>query len=76
MLKAVGCSERNSMTSFISFARRRNHDSSIDSICTRCYQTVASGDTERELETVEESHLCDPNGEFSREHVDSQRGTF
>jgi hypothetical protein len=76
MPKAVGCLGRDSMTSFISFARRRNHDSTIDSICTRCYQTVASADTGSELETVEETHLCDPNGEFSRVHVDSQRGTF
>ena len=64
------------MTSSISFARRRNHDSSIDSICTRCYQTIASAEKVNELETAEENHLCDPDGEASRKYVDSQRGTF
>jgi hypothetical protein len=31
------------MTTFISFARRQNPDSSTDSIYTRCYQTIATG---------------------------------
>lgn len=64
------------MTSFISFARRHNRDLSIDSICTKCYQTVASGKTVRELEDKEENHRCDASGEFGEEHINSQRGTF
>jgi hypothetical protein len=64
------------MTSLVSFARRQNHDSSIDSICTKCYQTIASADSVAELATVEDSHQCDPNGEFNDRHADSQRGTF
>jgi hypothetical protein len=52
------------MTSFVSFARRRNRDSSLDSICTKCYQTVASARYEHELETAEKNHICDPNWMF------------
>ena len=55
----------NDMTTFISFARRRNQDSTVDSICTRCYQTIATGNSEASLETAEEGHTCDPNGEFN-----------
>jgi hypothetical protein len=58
------------MTSFVSFARRQNHDSSIDSICTKCYQTIASADTVSLLAIAEQSHLCDPNGEFTQKHVE------
>jgi hypothetical protein len=63
------------MTPFISFARRANHDSSIDSICTKCYQTVGSADSLNALSPIEEAHLCDPNGEFNRASEASQRGT-
>ena len=47
------------------FVRRRNPDTSIDSICTRCVQTIASAACEAELATREQKHICDPNGEFS-----------
>lgn len=49
------------MTSFVSFARRQNRDDSVDSICTRCYQTVASSSMVKDLAVVEESHVCNPN---------------
>jgi hypothetical protein len=62
------------MTSFISFARRRNRDSSIDSICTKCYQTIASADDASELEIAEKNHLCDPSGEINQQHVDMSQG--
>lgn len=54
------------MTTFVSFARRQNHDSSIDSICTKCYQTVARARTVSELVASEENHRCDPNMESDR----------
>jgi hypothetical protein len=54
------------MTTFVSFARRQNHDSSIDSICTKCYQTVARACTVSELVAPEENHRCDPNMESDR----------
>jgi hypothetical protein len=66
--KAVDSSESATMTSFVSFARRKNHDSSIDSICTKCYQTIASANSAVELNLVEQSHMCDRNGEFNYRH--------
>jgi hypothetical protein len=56
------------MTSSISFARRRNRDSTVDSICTKCYQTIASERDETKLTSAEEGHTCDPYGEFNRQH--------
>jgi hypothetical protein len=47
------------MTSFISFARRRNHDFTIDSIGTKCYQTIACGQINSGLASAEKNHLCD-----------------
>jgi len=57
------------MTTFVSFARRQNHDASIDSICTKCYQTIASADSADQLTSREESHLCDPNEEADRRQM-------
>jgi hypothetical protein len=59
------------MTTFISFARRRNQDSTVDSICTRCYQTIAHAHSEAILTIAEESHACDPNGEYDLQHPNS-----
>jgi hypothetical protein len=64
------------MTTFISFARRRNQDSTVDSICTRCYQTIASGQSDALLAIAEENHSCDPNGEFNRQHSDYWRAAI
>jgi hypothetical protein len=55
------------MTSFISFAHRRNRDSTVDSICTRCYQTIASGQSDSTLKSVEANHLCDSDAESDRQ---------
>ncbi len=60
------------MNAQTSFARRSNRDSSIDSICTRCYQTIASARNETDLTLPETSHSCDPNGEFNYQHFESQ----
>ena len=51
------------MTSFISFARRHNADRTVDSICTRCYQTIGREHNEDTLCSVEQHHSCDPNCE-------------
>jgi len=53
------------VTTFISFARKRNRDTTIDSICTRCYQTIASAHTPSDLEAYEQAHRCDSNGEVN-----------
>ena len=48
------------MTSFIAFARQRRDDSTIDSICTRCCETVATERSEASLEEAERTHYCEP----------------
>src|SRR5277367_3797500 len=53
------------MTTFISFARRRNSDTTIDSICTRCYQTVARAHTPGDLDAYEQVHRCEQNEGFT-----------
>jgi len=40
------------------FVHRRNLDSSYDSICTRCYVTVAKADIETDLLKPEDAHIC------------------
>lgn len=60
------------MTNLLSFARRQNRDASVDSICTRCYQTIASADNASELASLEQSHVCNLNGEFNQQPIDFQ----
>jgi hypothetical protein len=60
------------MTTFISFARRHNADQSIDSICTRCYQTIGREHNEDILNRAEQNHSCDPNGEHLFFYPDTQ----
>jgi hypothetical protein len=64
------------MTSYIAFARRIKQDSTIDSICTKCYQIAASAENEQELLILEKDHVCDPNLASSAKHSDSMQGTF
>ena len=47
------------MTDHASFARRRNPNATIDSICRRCYATVATAQTDAELDIADQSHICD-----------------
>jgi hypothetical protein len=61
------------MITLIPFAHRRNPDASIDSICTTCFQTIASGDREEELIAHEERHSCDPYWHLSRACFDSRQ---
>jgi len=60
------------MTPIHPFARRQNQDSSIDSICASCYQTIASSDstTESTLMSAEQNHVCSPHAEFNYLHWD------
>jgi hypothetical protein len=64
------------MTTFISFARRQNRDATVDSICTRCYQTIASSNNANDLAVHEATHRCDINGEFNQheQEVAAQQG--
>ena len=59
------------MIGILRFARRENGDSTIDSICARCFRTVATERSEANLTVAEEKHYCDPNEEFGFRHKDS-----
>ena len=41
------------------FPHRRNRDGSFDSICKRCFQTIASCSSETALSVAETKHTCD-----------------
>ena len=48
------------MHKLTNFAHRHNSDGSYDSICTKCYATVASAGKEEALSSSESAHVCDP----------------
>ena len=52
------------MATFPPFVRRHNRDSTIDSICTKCFQTIASALCEDDLAAPEQTHVCVPLDEF------------
>ena len=60
------------MTTFISFVRRHNADSTVDSICTRCYQTIGHDEMETALTEAEQSHFCSPTCEYLLLHPQEQ----
>ena len=41
------------------FPHRRNRDGSFDSICKRCFQTIASCMSETALAAAEKEHMCE-----------------
>jgi hypothetical protein len=42
------------------FPHRHNKDGTFDSICPRCYKTVANGQSEVNLAIAEMQHTCHP----------------
>jgi|HubBroStandDraft_1064217.scaffolds.fasta_scaffold2404279_1 hypothetical protein len=40
------------------FPHRHNPDGTIDSICTRCFATVATEARESDLKKAEDAHVC------------------
>ena len=64
------------MTNLVFFTRRWNRDSSIDSICTKCYRTIASANREDELAIREKNHVCDPYEQVIRADADSHPPTW
>ncbi len=47
-----------------SYVHRPNKDGSYDSICTRCFATVASARNEAELTMLESTHTCIPDWHY------------
>jgi hypothetical protein len=43
------------------FYHRKNNAESFDSICGKCFQTVATRNTEEELKAAEDIHVCQPD---------------
>jgi hypothetical protein len=43
------------------FYHRKNDTESFDSICGKCFQTIATRQTEEELKQAEEIHVCQPD---------------
>jgi hypothetical protein len=41
------------------YPHRLNRDGSFDSICLKCFATIANTPTERELKAREKVHTCD-----------------
>jgi hypothetical protein len=66
----------DTMTTTANYFYRENPDSTIDSICPRCFQTIASGQILDELKGVEEEHRCSSLEELHRQYVDSERSIF
>jgi hypothetical protein len=54
------------MVLFGDFARRANPDSTIDLICTKCFQTIAQGKNDMNVEDVLKKHKCEPLSEVHR----------
>jgi hypothetical protein len=48
------------MSPFEQFAHRENGDGTIDSICSRCFVTIANALNEADLKRAETRHICDP----------------
>ncbi len=42
------------------FPHRHNKDGSFDSICTKCFATIASAQIDAELAVYDRKHVCDP----------------
>jgi hypothetical protein len=43
------------------FVHRANRDKTFDSICWDCFITVATEESEPDLEKAERNHVCDPS---------------
>ena len=42
------------------FPHRHNPDGTYDSICTKCFATIGTRETEEELVEIEAEHKCNP----------------
>jgi hypothetical protein len=54
------------MNTFLGFVHRINADSTVDSICMKCFQTVTVGKSELDLVRAEQVHSCAPLYERQR----------
>ena len=56
------------------FVRRANRNGTTDSICCKCFITVATARRESELDGPERTHVCDPTLlRYWKEMADGER---
>jgi hypothetical protein len=48
------------------FFHRMMQDSTIESVCMKCFQTIAKGKNEAEIREMEKVHSCTPLRELHR----------
>lgn len=48
----------SSISPRLEYPHRVNHDGTLDSICPRCYLTIATSTWEADLERAEALHVC------------------
>jgi hypothetical protein len=58
------------------FAHRLNDNASVDSICLRCFRTVASKNFESDLGVVEAKHVCEPRDIIRLNCLTKMNGTL
>lgn len=46
------------MDTLCNFFHRRMSDSTIESVCMKCFQTIARGNNESEIREKEKTHSC------------------
>jgi hypothetical protein len=63
------------MATYADFVRRENSDSTIDSICLKCFRTVATNNNDLDRLIAEEGHICDLGELLYKCYLDSLRGT-
>jgi hypothetical protein len=69
--------ERFTMTLIAGFVRRENADSTTDSICIKCFRTIAKGPSGKvDLISAERNHECEPTDEQRRHPLGSDRLAF
>ena len=59
---------------FFIFAHRHNPDGTCETICSRCFQTIATVRDEAEFPTIEREHVCNPLLLERFERLNFQRG--
>jgi hypothetical protein len=56
------------------YPHRRNGDGTFDSICPKCFITVAHSDVEAELLAYDRVHVCEEYWTVSRQALNRNRG--
>jgi hypothetical protein len=55
------------------FPHRRNSDGSIDTICPKCFATVANVKTEAEVVEYKGDHVCDATNTWEQGRLKSSK---